>query len=90
MAAMAMSNPTAEQAAEWVRRSAADQGVPDRVTDAGVIESVSVLLRDGRVPVRLQPPGGGEPVGVEGVTARGCGVDDHVIQDGADDGVLAG
>ena len=41
-------NSTAEQVAEWVERSCGDQGLPVGVTDQAAVESVVVLLWEGR------------------------------------------
>jgi len=87
---MAMIEPTAEVVAGWVEKSTADQGIPVTVTDPVVVGSVSVLLREGREPVRSETPDRREAVGVEGVAAFNGRVDDDVIEDGSDDGGLAG
>lgn len=90
MAAVVMSARIPQQVVEWVKASTAAQGIPDRVTDAGVIEAVSALLREGREPVPSESPDGDKPGRVEDVTAPHGGVDHDVVEDGADDGVLAG
>lgn len=86
--AAAMREPTAEEVIEWVRASTAAQGVPERVTDAAVIEAVSTLLRDGREPVTSKAPHGHKPRRVERVAALDGGVNDNVVEDGANDGGL--
>lgn len=90
MAAVVMPDPIPEQVVEWVKASTAAQGIPDRVTDAGIVEAVTTLLREGREPVPSESPNGDEAGGVEGVAAPHSGVDYDVVEDGADDGVLAG
>jgi hypothetical protein len=51
---MAMNRPTAAQVAQWVARSATDQGVPVGVTDHAAVNRVVVLLREGRKPQRVR------------------------------------
>lgn len=89
--------------AVWVAISCAAQGVPVKVTDPGVVRQVCVLLgatesgpRLGRQPVRgparrrSEAPERPYPLRVEGPGSGGAGVDDGVIEDGRNDGVLPG
>ena len=85
-----MIEPTPEEVAGWVERSTTEQGIPVRVSDRRVAEAVAALLGAGREQVRSEPPDRRESVRVEGVTALDGGIHHHVIEDGADDGVLAG
>lgn len=87
---MAMREPTLTEVIECVRASTAAQGLPERVTDAGIVEAVSTLLREGREPVRSESPDQGETGAVEGVAAPDGGIDDDMIEDGGDDGGLPG
>lgn len=89
-----------EALAAFVTRSCEAQGVPVRLADAGVVGRVVVLL-GGDPPARAaKPSADGSPpselprdldsVGVELSGARGPGPDHDVINDGGDDGGLAG
>jgi hypothetical protein len=94
---------TPDQLAAWVQRSCRAQGVPVKVTDAGVAARVVALLGGPAVggraqarsasthpdPARSQPPRGPHPVGVQAPGATDSGADDCVVQDGPDDGGLA-
>jgi len=68
----------------WVERSCAAQGLPVKVTDPAVLGQVGVLLGRSRPPAHL------DAVGVEAGPTLDGGVDGDVIDEGADDGVLAG
>jgi hypothetical protein len=68
----------------WVERSCAAQGLPVTVTDPAVLRQVGVLLGRSRPPAHL------DAVGVEAGPALDGGVDGDVVDEGADDGVLAG
>lgn len=91
---------SADELAEFVRRSCERQGVPEFVTDAAVVAGVVVLLGGGSgggeakpAPARAassEPPDGFDSVGVEGLGAGGAGSDDGMVQDGGDDGGLSG
>lgn len=88
-----------EALAAWVEASCEAQGVPVKVTDAGAVDRVVVLLGGG-VGGRAQPalpapaaselPDDGNSVGVEFSGARGPRADDHSVNDGVHDGGLAG
>lgn len=91
-----------EELAAWVAASCEAQGLEVKVTDAGVLRSVCVLLGTGasgqgpkrkrrRRPLNtsLQPPEGANPVGVKATGSGDAGADDGVIENGSDDGVLA-
>jgi len=82
--------PDPELISEWVEASTAAQGLPERVTDPEVIDSACVLLREGRQLIVLEAPDRREAGRVEGVASLDSGVDDHMIEHGADDGLLAG
>ena len=83
-------NSTAEQVAEWVERSCVDQGLPVGVTDQATVRGVVVLLWRGGGCPGLETPDRGEAAQVECVASLDGRVDHHVVQDGADDGVLPG
>ena len=89
-----------EDLAEFVRRSCERQGVPEFVTDAGVIAGVVVLLVGGTAggeakpaparPAASEPPDGGDSVWVEASGVGGAGSDDGVVEHGGHDGGLSG
>lgn len=87
---------------QWLVQSCAAQGVPVVVTDPRVLSEVAVLVtgRGGRRPRQAQrapasgPAGSEAPdrlhsVGVQSAGSGGARGDDGVLEDGADDGVLA-
>jgi hypothetical protein len=83
----------------WVEASCVSQGLPVHVTDLGILGQVAGLLGAGPgasrgAPRRSAPgsgaPDGREPCGVEAVVATAGGGDGDVVDDGGDDGVLAG
>ena len=93
---------TPDELAAWVERSCAAQGVPVRVSDPATVDQVVTLLR-GRTPERSRAqrgstagprgsdaPHGADAVGVEPAPGDCDGVDDGVVEDGFDDGGLAG
>ncbi len=68
----------------WVQRSCAAQGLPVKVTDPAVLRQVGVLLGRSRPPAHL------DAFGVEAGPTLDRRVDGDVVDEGADDGVLAG
>lgn len=89
--------------AAWVAASCSAQGVPVKVTDPEVVRRVCVLLvatesgpRLGRQPVRgparrrSESPERSYSLGVQRPGSGSAGVDDGVVEDGGDDGVLPG
>lgn len=91
---------SAQDLADFVRRSCERQGVPLFVTDAAVVAGVVVLLGGGSgggeakpAPARPAPsesPVEFDSVRVEGSGAGGAGSDDGMVEDRGDDGRLAG
>jgi hypothetical protein len=93
-----------ESVAAWVSASCAAQGLPVKVTDAGAVARVVTLLGgplgSGRAQARsastarprraLQPPHGSDPLDVESAALVGARFDDGVVEDGRNDGGLAG
>lgn len=89
-----------EELATFVRRSCERQGVPEFVTDAGVIAGVVVLLGGGTAggaakpaparPAASEPPDGGDSVRVEASGVGRAGSDHGVIEHSGDDGGLSG
>jgi len=90
--------------AAWVEASCADQGLSARLEDRLVVANVCSLLGGGvgvraaqaeRPPAPPRPgsgaPDGLHPGGVQSLAAgNGGGGDDQVVDDGLDDGDLAG
>lgn len=88
----------------WVRSTCAAQGIPERISDTRVLGEVVTLLLPGRSrantgtgmsrtrgPGALLAPVGHDAVGVEPMSPRpNGGKDSHVVEDGLDDGDLAG
>ena len=89
-----------DELAEFVRRSCEASGVAVFVTDAGVLGDVAVLLGAGNgrerpqgappVPARSESPVDLHPVVVEAPSRVGRGQDADPVDDGRDDGGLAG
>ena len=71
----------------WVETTCAAQGVPVKIDDRNVLVTVGVLL--GLRPQPLGTPDRIEAGRVETVEAPPSRIDDDVIEDGGDDGVLA-
>lgn len=100
---MGLSALSPDELRAFVEASCAAQGVPARVTDAAVLREVVVLLGGTAVTPRAharsastrgdaaasQPPDRAHPRRVQGAGSRGAGGDDGVVEDGADDRVLA-
>jgi hypothetical protein len=102
---MGLSRVSAEEVAAWVEASCRSQGLSARSADPAVITRVVTLLRGGRdgdgarqakrgpAPVRRRDsgaPDGDHPLVVETVGLALGRVDDDVLNDGGDDGRLAG
>jgi len=68
----------------WVERSCAAQGLPVKVSDPAVLHQVGVLFGRSRPPAHL------DALGVEAGPALDGAVDGDVVDQGADDGALAG
>jgi len=68
----------------WVKRSCAAQGLPVKVSDPAVLRQIGVLFGRSRPPAHL------DALGVEAGAAFDGGVDSDVVDQGADDGALAG
>lgn len=94
------SDPPDERVAQWVERSCLAQGVPVKVTDPVTVRQVLALLgvsvvsnpakrRTGPDALKMSP-GRDDPLDVEAARTGGARVDGRVIEDGFDDGVLAG
>lgn len=88
-----------DELAAFVARSCAAQGVPVRVSDAGVVVRVVTLLgagppapdlRAGRTAGPSQPPNDADSVRVQTTGTRDSGSDHHVVHDRSDDRRLAG
>ncbi len=75
--------PAAELRA-WVKRSCAAQGLPVKVSDPAVLHQVEVLFGRSRPPAHL------DALGVEAGASLHSAVDGDVVDQGADDGALAG
>ena len=93
-------NPT--ELAAWVAASCRRHGVPVKVTDAGVIVQVAVLLGGGTArsgsggttdrterPTPSEPPHDVHPARVHRLGATFARSDDNVVNEGFDDGVLS-
>lgn len=85
--------------AAFVEASCLRQGVPVRVTDAAVVARVVALLGVGvagrkrsgtAAPAASELPDEFDAVGVEASSTGGAGSDYGVVEDGSDDGGLAG
>lgn len=86
--------------AAWVAASCERQGVPVRVTDAGIVSRLVVLLDGGPPAQRAKRAADGpppselpddlDPAGVKTASSGGAGSDNHSVHDGVDDGGLAG
>jgi hypothetical protein len=102
---MGLSQVPAEELAAWVEASCRAQGVPSRFSDPLVIDRVVTLLGGGRDrdrdpqakrgtgPARRRvsgAPDGDHAVVVEPIGLALRRVDDDVVDDGGDDGRLAG
>ena len=98
-----MGRVSAEAVRAWVEASCLAQGLTVKVVDAAVVSRVEVLLtgRTGRPAAARQggrsgrgetsqPPHRDDPGRVQGVGALRAGVDDGVVEQRADDGVLTG
>ena len=93
-----------DRLADWVAASCERHGVPVKVTDAGVIASVTALMggrgaalgngapapAPARRPADSETPHGIYPVPVQRTGPDGTGSDVGMVQDGDDDGVLPG
>src|SRR5690242_14400555 len=99
MAVSAMRLTPSELAA-WVPASCARQGLPVKVTDAGVVKAVAMLLQTGaeagharrRAPTGaplLQAPDNVGTVGIEASAAMNARVDDRMIEHGRNNGDLS-
>ncbi|MCU1677355.1 MAG: hypothetical protein JWM93_2113 [Frankiales bacterium] len=100
---MGLSDLTPEGLARFVQQSCAAQGVPVHVSDIAVLRRVATLLGGAPAEPRArarsaaagpagapsQTPDGVHAVRVEALCASGAGSDDGVIEDGADNRVLA-
>ncbi len=69
---------SAEDVADWLAASCAEQGVPVLVTDPRILADVAVLLSAGR---SSDPPDRSNAARVEGSAALLSGVDDGVVED---------
>ena len=97
---MVLVGLSSDELAAFVRRSCAAQGVEVFVTDAGVMDRVGALLGAATAgsghsaaeggAVSSESPDDLGPVGVEGLGTGGSGSDHDVVNDGGDDGGLAG
>lgn len=85
--------------AAWVAASCQRHGVPLKVTDAGVVSRVAVLLSGktahpaasaGGRRSGSEPPDEIHPGGINSTGSGGAGPDDGVVEQRLDDGVLAG
>jgi hypothetical protein len=76
-----------ELARVWVETTCAAQGVPVKIDDRNVLVSVGTLL--GLRPQALGTPDRIEAGRVEPVEASPSRVDDDVVENGGDNGVLA-
>ena len=89
-----------EELAEFVARSCERQGVPVKVTDAVVVGRVAALLGAGTdgggakpapaAPAPSELPDDLDTVRVEAAGTRGTRSDDGMVNEGGDDGGLAG
>jgi hypothetical protein len=102
---MGLSHVPADEVAAWVEASCIAQGVSGRSADLVMIARVVILLRGGRDgdgarqakrgPVTARRRNSGAPdrdytIVVEPIGLALCRVDDDVLDDGGDDGRLAG
>lgn len=101
---MGLSHLSAEEVAALVEASCAAQGVPAKVTDPSLVRRVGALLggpvggsrahpRSGSTRAaagRSVAPHDGDAGGVELAGALSAGTDLDVVDQGSDDGVLAG
>ena len=81
----------------WVTESCSDQGLPVKVTDAGITARVSDLLiggtagpgrgasTAGTAALRSKAPNRPDPSGVQLPGAKDAGLDDDMVDDGVDD-----
>ena len=95
----AMARLSDEALVQWVAASCQRHGVPVKVTDALVVSKVAVLLSGGkarpaaergRASLRSEPPDEIDSGGINSPGSGGAGADDGVVEQGGDDGVLAG
>lgn len=75
-----------ELAQAWVEESCAAQGVLVKVTERAVLAQVATLLG---LSAGLDTPHGLEAGRVEPVISPAAGLDDDVVENGGDDGMLA-
>lgn len=97
-----MGRVSPEAVRAWVEASCLAQGLAVKVADVAVVSRVEVLLmgRAGRPAPAAggrsgrsgpsKPPDRHDPGRVEGVGSSGAGVDDGMVEQRPDDGVLAG
>lgn len=97
-----MGQLSVEELAAWVEASCVAQGVGVKVSDPAVVRAVCALLSTGaagpKAPQRRrgppsgasEAPEGSNPGRVEALSARDAWSDDGVVEDGGDDGGLAG
>ena len=80
-----------DQAKRWAERTRVEQGFPKQVADLAAIAAAAVLLTSGREPVAVSDlPGRLHSIGVEGVATSDGGADGDRVEQGGDDGLLAG
>ena len=100
---MGLSDVSTQELAAWVDASCAEQGVPVKVTDPTTLRRVSALLGVATPGVRArkrsgtrdpgvtdsEPPHGTDAGRVEHSDTWSARLDDGVVEQGADDRVLA-
>jgi hypothetical protein len=100
---MGLSHLPAGELAAWVEASCAAQGLPARVTDGLVLRQVVVLLGGAAegpralqrsasarpAAPRSKSPHGLHTVRIQAAGSGSAGSDDGVVEQGADDGMLA-
>jgi hypothetical protein len=83
-----MTEPLNPMVRAWVEASCAAQGVSVKIADRVVLSAVAELLGVRQVERRSDAPDGADAGGVEAVVTATTGLDDRVVDNCGDDGVL--